>query len=181
MDLKAWFARQTATGQAVFVVGGMVLLLACASILLGGRDDSDDANADAGLQTAQVSGIASRSTPADFSYAADAFVAAVGRCASLLQAGRSDDGAECVDDAFGAIERATATDEHSSAGAAACRQTVGRLNGSARALHRSLARMRDLGPGAPELPQLEAAVRGERDTFALLSDSVLVDCAPAAS
>ncbi|MDW5595578.1 hypothetical protein VSS74_14605 [Conexibacter stalactiti] len=181
MDLKAWFARQTATGQAVFVVGGMVLLLACASIVLGGRADSDDAEADAGPATAHVAGIASQSTPADFSYAADQFVDAVGRCASLLHAGQSEDGAECVDDAFGAIEAATATDEQSTAGAAACRRTVGRLNASARALHESLTRMRDLGPGAPEIPRLDAEVRGERDTFALLSDSVLVDCAPAAS
>lgn len=181
MDLKAWFARQTATGQAVFVVAGMVLLLACASIVLGGREESADADADAGPQTAQVAGIASQSTPADFSYAADQFVAAVGRCSSLLRSGQSEAGAACVDDAFGAIEAATATDRESDAGAATCRSTVGRLNASARALHESLTRMRDLGPDAPEIAQLEAKVRGERDTFALLSDSVLVDCAPAAS
>lgn len=181
MDLKGWFGRQSAMGQAVFVVCGMVLLLACVSLFAGDRHDGDEAQADFGPASAQVAGIASQSTPADFSLAADQFVTAVGRCSTLLRDGRGKEGAECVDAAFGAIEAATATDEHSSEGESACRATVGRLNRSARALHASLARMRELGPASDEIPLLEAKVSSERGTFAQLSDRVLVDCAPAAS
>jgi hypothetical protein len=182
MALKAWFAKQTTVVQAAVVLAALVTAIVCADMLV--RDDRpDDDGGPRTIPTALVAGgVTAQGTPARFTRASKRFVTAVEGCAALLRAGDADAGAGCVDDAFAGIERSTAgdaIDPRSAAVARRCRETVGRLDASARSLHGSLARMQALAPGDPALAQLDEDVRAERSRFGLLSDAVVVDCAVA--